>query len=150
MTRNNSNQSLRIGALEIENSRLLADNAALREDIIRLELQLENAGGIHVARFTEIKSNLGIKMGELNALVADLGTLQDKTNTKKPPAKPQRLCEQRVRPSKPPNVELGIDQDGRLPIIMEDKYYPRRTLGYGTVCATNNCMLTYEISVRTI
>lgn len=136
IARVNSMQSLRIRSLESEVSHLLSENVSLREQVITLSQEIERleaAKMLHDGVY-EIKSKLDAKLAELSHLSTDLGML---------PRKAGKLCEERpesVHPARPNASEpdarprmtesdsnAGAD-DGRLPAILEDKYYPRRTL----------------------
>lgn len=137
IARVNSTQSLRIRNLESEISRLLSENLSLREEIIELGLQNQQAKETQRAReeIFGIKSILEQKLQEVETLVGALGqTLQTKSedtsiNNRRRSSGFQRRVEQRN--SSRGGMSLGevlASQEGRLPIINEDKYYPRRTL----------------------
>lgn len=129
-------QSLRIRSLESEVSHLLAENVSLREQVINLTQEIERlqaAKLLHDGVY-EIKGRLDTKLAELTTLISDLGSL---------PRKVGKLTGERFEESRPkatasesrprmtdPEYHAGVD-DGKLPAIMEDKYYPRRTLEYG-------------------
>lgn len=127
-------QSLRIRSLESEVSHLLAENVSLREQVInlthdndRLEAAKSLSDGVY-----KIKARLDAKVAELNGLVNDLGTLPRKVGKldgDKEGAgldRPKAAApESKSRPSDLGQLDL---YDGRLPAILEDKYYPRRTL----------------------
>ncbi|CAI7582540.1 unnamed protein product [Penicillium glandicola] len=127
IARVNSLQSLRIRSLESEVSHLLAENVSLRKQVINLTQETERleAGKMLHNGIYDIKSKLEVKLAELNNLAADLGSL---------PRKVGKLCgEQFDRPkqaaeSRPRTDDMMGCEDGRLPAIVEDKYYPRRTL----------------------
>lgn len=129
--RNNSTQSQRIRNLELETSRLLGENIHLRERIIQLETELDSSRNSYAtAKVDAIKDRLDAKIQELGGLVAELGLLQ----------KPARKARRRTQsPKRSPNQKewknahtlaevMGGQQGGRLPTIVEDKHYPRRTL----------------------
>ncbi|OQD84751.1 hypothetical protein PENANT_c012G03964 [Penicillium antarcticum] len=126
IARMNSLQSLRIRSLESEVSHLLSENVLLRKQVINLTQEterLEAAKSLHDGIY-DIKSKLDAKLAELSSLATDLGSL---------PRKMDKMCdEQSDRPkmaeSRLRNEDsMGYD-DGRLPAIVEDQYYPRRTL----------------------
>lgn len=135
IARVNSLQSLRIRSLESEISHLLAENVSLREQVInltndidRLEAAKSLSNGVY-----EIKSRLDAKLAELSGLANDLGMLPRKvgkldgdkegTGFDRPKA---TALESKSRPT---DLEGQLDvDDGRLPAILEDKFYPRRTL----------------------
>lgn len=127
-------QSLRIRSLESEVSHLLAENVSLREQIINLTQEnerFESAKMLHEGVY-EIKSRLDAKLAELSSLASELGMLPrkvgkstgDKTGTDSDRARA-------TAESKPRTADSEFNagpEDGRLPAIVEDKYYPRRTL----------------------
>lgn len=123
----NSMQSLRIRSLESEVSHLLSENVSLRKQVINLTQETERleAGKLLHNGIYDIKSKLDAKLAELSSLATDLGSL---------PRRVGKLCdEQSQRPKQAPESRPKIDDlfgpdDGRLPAIVEDKYYPRRTL----------------------
>ncbi|KAH6682621.1 hypothetical protein B0J14DRAFT_528126 [Halenospora varia] len=132
IARANSAQSLRIRNLENETSRLLAENLGLREQILRLQGELENGRArTMAARTGHIKSELESKLAELGALINGLG--QEPPPKKRSP-KPAKTS--RPSLSKSPEQRKGActlsealaNQEGRLPPILENKMYPRRTL----------------------
>lgn len=131
----NSTQSLRIRSLENETSRLLAENLALREQILRLHSDLEANKAHQIVKNTRAaKSQLEEKLLELSALISGLG--------KEPARKKSLLATKTTRetPSRSPSQrdwknmytmsEVIGGLDGRLPPILENKSYPRRTLEY--------------------
>ncbi|KAJ5602167.1 hypothetical protein N7510_011701 [Penicillium lagena] len=136
IARVNSMQSLRIRSLESEVTHLLSENVSLREQVITLSQEIERLESAKTMRdgVYEIKSKLDAKLAELSALTMDLGML---------PCKAGKLCDERPRsanmdrpkPTAPgtkprttePEEQGGCD-DRKLPAILEDKYYPRRTL----------------------
>ncbi|CAG8946256.1 unnamed protein product [Penicillium salamii] len=127
IARVNSMQSLRIRSLESEVSHLLSENVSLRKQVINLTQETERleAGKMLHNGIYDIKSKLDAKLAELSSLATDLGSL---------PRRVGKLCdEQSQRPkqapeSRPRTDDLFGHDDGRLPAIVEDKYYPRRTL----------------------
>ncbi|KAI9664811.1 MAG: hypothetical protein M1821_006259 [Bathelium mastoideum] len=129
LAKNNSIQSLKISALETETSRLIAENATLREEILHLQSRLDDGHAIHLGRFSDIRNNLEARIGEINALVADLGALQKCTSGDEKSNAPGALLEGHARAVRPPKPDAEADQEGKLPTIDEDKCYPRRTLG---------------------
>ncbi|QQK46440.1 Shugoshin family protein [Penicillium digitatum] len=127
IARVNSLQSLRIRSLESEVSHLLSENVSLRKQVINLTQEAERleAGKMLHNGIYDIKSKLDAKLAELSSLAADLGSL---------PRKVGKLCDEQFdRPkqtaeSRPRTEEMMEGEDGRLPAIIEDKFYPRRTL----------------------
>lgn len=133
IARINSIQSLRIRSLESEVSSLLSENVTLREEIVSLgqEVQrLESAKALQDGVY-DIKAKLDAKLAELNGLVTDLGGLPRKVH--KPSYAQTTSANVGLSASIPPRREVnagslaGAD-NGRLPAILEDKYYPRETL----------------------
>lgn len=127
-------QSLRIRSLESEVSHLLGENVSLREQVINLTQEierLESAKSLHDGVY-EIKNRLDTKIAELNGLASELGMLPRKTGKlgDKPGAESDypkaTALESRPRAT---DLECNTElDDGKLPAILEDKYYPRRTL----------------------
>lgn len=129
-------QSLRIRSLESEVSHLLAENVSLREQVINLTQEIERlqaAKLLHDGVY-EIKGRLDSKLAELTTLIADLGTLPRKvgklSGEGSEETRPKTSASELRHRVTEPEYHAGVD-DGKLPAIMEDKYYPRRTLEYG-------------------
>lgn len=136
IARVNSIQSLRIQSLESEVARLLSENVSLHERVIALSQEVtryESARMLNDGVY-DLKGKLDAKLAELGNLVIELGML---------PRKVGRVYDSRsdsISPGqeksssfnhRPVAVEpeAGVDfDDGRLPVILEDKYYPRKTL----------------------
>jgi hypothetical protein len=140
IARANSTQSLRIRNLENETSRLLAENLDLREQILRLQNELENGQAKRIADQTgAIKLQLESKLLELGTLITGLGD-QPAPKKKSPQAgiitsqspgqSPGQSPDQRNWKSMCMLSEAVAGQEGRLPPILENKTYPRRTLEY--------------------
>ena len=82
----------------------------------------------------DIRGRLEAKLTELGSLVQELGVVQKSTRS------PRRKSYIRKSPKRSPDQKnwkntLTISEvtggtDGRLPPIVEDKYFPRRTLEY--------------------
>ena len=128
LPRTNSIQSIRIRNLETEGSRLLAENLSLREQVIQLQAALENQSNCPSAENIDaVKDRLEAKIQELGSLVAELGQIQ-----KPGPRCKSQTAATRISPNERNwrNGEFMDEQDGRLPTISEDKYYPRRTMKY--------------------
>ncbi|KAJ5533653.1 hypothetical protein N7494_010205 [Penicillium frequentans] len=127
IARVNSMQSLRIRSLESEVAHLLAENVSLRQQVINVTQEterLEAAKMLHAGVY-EIKSRLDAKIAELNDLASDLGMLPRKASKldKSDPDRPKAAG------SRPQAMDLDYTgEDGRLPAILEDKCYPRKTL----------------------
>ncbi|KAI9796876.1 MAG: hypothetical protein M1833_005925 [Piccolia ochrophora] len=137
IARENSTKALRIRSLESDTSRLLSENIALREQIIKLQAEVDRSRAISVFDDVEaIQKRLQRKVREFGALVGELGVLQyDKkahANASRSPRavarSPQRSPEQRNWKTTPSLSEIAGNQDGRLPTIAEGKHYPRRSL----------------------
>ena len=134
IARANSTQSLRIRNLENETSRLLAENLELREQILRVKNELDNSKTQFIAKTRLTKSHLQTKLLELDALVNSLG---DEPTPEKSPgvgriakASPSRSLDQRNWKNMCSLSEVVAGQEGRLPPILENQTYPRRTLQY--------------------
>jgi hypothetical protein len=136
IARANSIQSLRIRNLESEVSRLLAENVSLREQIISLNQDLERSQSQRdlTDGINDAKEKLEAKLVELGDLVTDLGLLPQRT-WKSAEAKRRSEpteCEKspkshRRRSSTKISRETVVVEDERLPVILEDKYYPTVT-----------------------
>ncbi|GIK02652.1 hypothetical protein Aspvir_006708 [Aspergillus viridinutans] len=137
IARVNSIQSLRIRTLESDVSNLLAENVSLREQVIMLSQELErceSAKSLHDGVY-DIKTRLDDKLAELSNLVNELGTL---------PRRLGKSCDDRLGAGglgqlkvsrseftyrKPdPEINLMSKEQAALPVILEDKCYPRETL----------------------
>lgn len=136
LRRANSTQSLRIRNLESEVSRLLSENVSLREQIIKLQYEIEKNNSQSIEdNVTSVKAKLEEKLVELGSLVKELGQVQKITGTRKTSKRksagqssPQRSPDQRNWKNGLTLSEATGGIDGRLPPILEDKYYPRRTM----------------------
>lgn len=135
IARVNSIQSLRIRSLESEVSHLLAENVSLREQVIALGNELERfeAAKLLSDGVYDIKAKLDTKLAELNNIVSNLGALPrnfNKTISQNDGGAAQNVSTQHSPALKPqvPDSNQDIEEDGRLPVILEDKYYPRKTL----------------------
>jgi hypothetical protein len=137
IARANSTQSLRIRNLENETSRLLAENLGLREQILRLQTELENGRAQRIADHTGVvKSQLEAKLLEISALITGLG---DEPAAKKKPPRAGKITG--ASPNTSPDQKnwknmcpLNEAVEGRLPPILENKLFPRRTLEYVLLC----------------
>lgn len=138
IARINSIQSLRIRSLESEVSHLLSENVSLRERVISLSQEIERLDEAKVFKdgIYGVKAKLDAKLIELSNLVTDLGALPHKfgkscdTKAKSTNAKESGQSSSNLR-RRTTNTEPPLGTDGgRLPVILEDKYYPRRTLEY--------------------
>ena len=135
--RANSSQSVRIRNLESEVTRLLSENVSLREQVIKQHHEAEKATGRAVLQGVDIvKLKLEAKLAELGGLVQELGNVQKNIDSRRV----QRRSMNRSSPRRSPDQknwknaltlsEVTGGTDGRLPPIVEDKYYPRRTMEY--------------------
>ncbi|KFY35080.1 hypothetical protein V494_06225 [Pseudogymnoascus sp. VKM F-4513 (FW-928)] len=126
IARVNSVQAVRIRNLETEVSRLLAENLTLRGQIITQETQ-PNRSRNFISHVGEVRSELDSKLRDIAALVAKLDRpvkepRRPSAGTKLPTAK-RRNSEERMQ-----MMDALAEQEGRLPPIIENKHYPRRTL----------------------
>lgn len=139
IARVNSIQSLRIRSLESEVSHLLSENVSLREQIIALTQDLERfeaAKTLHDGVY-DVKARLDSKLVELSSLIIELGSLP-RRYAKKTRDEPEPMGGELPRdtgftqPVRDANLDraLELEANGKLPVILEDKYFPRRTLGY--------------------
>ncbi|KAF7508220.1 hypothetical protein GJ744_009517 [Endocarpon pusillum] len=142
IARVNSTQSLRIRNLEAEISRLLAENIAIREQAINSAQEAERLRSSQRAfrDVSKLKEQLESKLSEVSTLVTELGALPEKA--KRRSSQHQRRRSGFVEPVKSPDqkdwrnrqtiggVVAGERQlqEGRLPVIVEGKHYPRKTL----------------------
>ncbi|KAF2004837.1 hypothetical protein P154DRAFT_584926 [Amniculicola lignicola CBS 123094] len=127
----NSQQSIRIRNLETEGSRLLAENLSLREQVLQLQNTLENQSQRpSFENIDLVKRQLEAKIRELGGLVADLGQIQ-KPNTA-PRCKSQTAATRRSPGERQWRSGLGLQavEEAMMPTIVEDKFYPRRTMKY--------------------
>ncbi|KAE8412219.1 hypothetical protein BDV36DRAFT_62546 [Aspergillus pseudocaelatus] len=134
IARVNSIQSLRIRSLESEVSHLLSENVSLREQVINLSQEIERfeAAKLFQDGVNDIKARLDNKLMEIGGLVADLGALPRRFN-KSAGGITEVVYQERSGLDSRHNIAdleayRAPEQDGRLPVILEDKYYPRKTL----------------------
>jgi len=138
----NSTQSLRIRNLEIEISNLLSENITLREQAINATQEAEKWRSAYQlgTEVRAMKDKLESKLQEVSALVQELGNLPDQAaRTRSSSGRCRSGIFEQVKNSDEREwtnrqtiggAQAG-DRDlpeGRLPVILEDKYYPRRTL----------------------
>lgn len=120
LAKNNSSQSLRIRSLELEVSRLLADNLELRNKSLRLQHEVEQAQRQTGGRFkVELREKIEALMGIVDGMEEDVGHDPTEAKEKKP-------LEGNWRERQPLSELM---RDSQMPTIQEDKQYPRRTLG---------------------
>lgn len=117
-------------------SRLLAENVSLREQIIKFHYEVEkNTSQSIQENVDSVKAKLEAKLAELGGLVKELGEVQRSANKGR---KQRRKSANQTSPKRSPDQRnwknaLSLSEatggaDGRLPPIVEDKYYPRRTM----------------------
>ena len=148
LLRANSNQSVRIRNLESEVSRLLGENVSLREENIQLHHEAEKNTGRQVLEGVDIvKGHLEAKLSEIGNLVQQLGKVRKNVDPRRAQKRTsidrsrRRSSEQRIWKRDPAPSEVAEGADIRLPPIMEDKYYPRRTLEY--VCGKSATIVRF-------
>jgi hypothetical protein len=125
----NSQQSIRIRTLENDASRLLAENLSLREQILQLQNLLEaQSNRPSFENIDTIKEQLEAKMQEFGALIAGLGPLGKSDNE----CRPQLAATKKSAEERQWRSGLGLQEveNAMMPTIVEDKYYPRRTMKY--------------------
>jgi hypothetical protein len=143
IARVNSTQSLRIRNLEAEISRLLAENISIREQAINIAQESEKWRAAYKAKseIAALKNRLEAKLQEVNTIVTELGELPERTarrksgprksiivvNNARSPAAKEWRNQQTIGGVL--NAERA-EQEGRLPAILEEKSYPRRTLDH--------------------
>lgn len=128
LAKNNSSQSLRIRNLEIEVSKLLADNLELREKVFSLENELFVARNqVSGDAVKKVKDALLAKLADLSGVVEGLEeAVQFKSEDEvvRPPIE-KRVMEGQWRERQP---LTEIMRESQMPTIVEDKIFPRRTL----------------------
>lgn len=131
IVRTNTAQSARIRNLECEVTRLLNENLAWREEAISAKAEAEKWKASHRLNkeVIRMKEQIEAKLEEVNALVGDLGSLPEKV-ARRSSQKRRRdgFVSELVVEREPRQRQTISEADGRLPAIMEDKYYPRRTM----------------------
>lgn len=145
LAKNNSTQSLRIRCLENEVSRLLAENLEWRERVSRVEGELGAARRAHVVgdAVRKVKEELQAKLAELSGLVSGLDLsldhvtgepAEDGIGATRPmlPATEKKVMEGNWRERQSLTEAM---RENCMPTIVEDKHYPRRTLGSDEVSA---------------
>ncbi|KAL6158378.1 hypothetical protein ACJQWK_03385 [Exserohilum turcicum] len=129
LAKTNSTQSIRIRSLENDCSRLLAENLALREQVLSLHNTVESRPALD--HIDAVKLQLEAKIQELGGLVA--GLTQMKGGRDKDPGRRQSqlLAKRRSPEERQWRSGLGLQEveNAMLPTITEDKFYPRRTMG---------------------
>lgn len=131
IARVNSTQSLRIRSLENETSKLLAENLELREQILRLQGELEEGRAQQITDHTgALKAQLEAKLLEIGALVNSLSEEPRRQRSSKKTTKSTTSPAQKNWRNSYSLADTLANQEGRLPPILENKSYPRRTLEY--------------------
>jgi hypothetical protein len=151
LARTNSTQSQRIRNLETEISRLLAENIYLREAAIAAqreceELRTRAADGEREAWRDEVQSlrkKLEKQLSGLMGVVEVMGGMEERVELSMKGTEKQRRKSSHgilgMGDARSPDQRdwrnrqtlasvLNAEQEGRLPVIVEDKLYPRRTL----------------------
>ena len=111
---------------------------ALRQHIIRIQFDIDrHSESIRLDDMGGIKEKLEAKLTEIGGLVQELGKIQtDAANRRSPKRRalssnsPKKSPDQNVWKNVLSLAEVTGAADGRLPPIVEDKYYPRKTLEY--------------------
>ncbi|KAL2434816.1 Shugoshin [Exophiala dermatitidis] len=144
IARVNSTQSQRIRNLETEISRLVAENISLREQAIAARAEAERwRGANNVNReILEMKERMESKVNELSLLIVEMSQLPeraaDKARRRSGIAKSGNSTDQDWQNRQSMREAIATDRelyDGRLPVIQEDKLYPRRTLESADILA---------------
>ena len=123
LAKNNSGQSLRIRSLELEVSRLLADNLELRNQVLHLQNEVSSAqkkASTSAAR--RVKDEMRAKIVALSRIVDGIDDAEEveRPRGEKKPVEGNWRERQTL---------TELMRDTALPTISEDKLYPRRTLG---------------------
>ncbi|KAK4910296.1 hypothetical protein LTR49_021042 [Elasticomyces elasticus] len=128
LAKNNSTQSLRIRSLEIDVTRLQADNLNLRERVLQLQNEVEAArcGQVAGDAVRKVREELQAKLMELSELVDGIDALAhvpDDTAVKT--GWDRQPLDGQWRERQPLTEAM---RENQMPTISEDKSYPRRTL----------------------
>ncbi|EHY60622.1 Shugoshin [Exophiala dermatitidis] len=144
IARVNSTQSQRIRNLETEISRLVAENISLREQAIAAQAEAERWRGANDVNreILEMKERMESKVSELSLLIVEMSQLPeraaDKARRRSGIAKSRNSMDQDWQNRQSMREAIATDRelyDGRLPVIQEDKLYPRRTLESAEILA---------------
>ncbi|KAJ6202169.1 shugoshin [Bipolaris maydis] len=129
LAKTNSTQSIRIRSLENDCSRLLAENLALREQVLSLHNTVESRPAFD--HIDAVKLQLESKLQELGGLVASLTQTKNGREKDAGRRKSQLLAKRRSGEERQWRSGLGLQEveNAMLPTITEDKFYPRRTMG---------------------
>lgn len=137
IVRNNSAQAIRIRNLETEVARLLDENLSLRQELIAEteEVTRLKSRNVRHDELPNIQSELEKKLAETSALVAQIGTLSERSQRKR--KSERRVTATELKASTPTReswqrrqmlMPSQQDQESRLPAITEGKSFPRLTL----------------------
>lgn len=147
IARVNSNQSQRIRNLEVEISRIVADNSKLRCEVIAAQAEAERWRQTKSVNreVLELKDRMERKLKDVMALVGEMAEIPEKAATRrlsrrksgveKPQTNGENEWKNRAAMREALVKERGDGLDGRLPGIVEGKLYPRRTLEAAEVMA---------------
>ncbi|EDU47189.1 Shugoshin [Pyrenophora tritici-repentis] len=129
LAKTNSTQSIRIRSLENDCSRLLAENLALREQVLSLHNKIESRPGLD--HIDAVRTQLEAKLQELGGLVAGLAQMKNGSQQDKGRRKSQMTAQRKSGEERQWRSGLGLQEveNAMLPTITEDKFYPRRTMG---------------------
>lgn len=126
LAKNNSSQSLRIRSLELEISRLLADNLELRNQVLHLQNEVYTAQSqASTAGIKRVKEELQAKIAELSGIVDGIEDTQETSDEHKWRERERKPLEGNWKERQPLTEPM---RDIAMPTIMEHKLYPRRTL----------------------
>ena len=130
LAKTNSTQSIRIRSLENDCSRLLAENLALREQVLSLHNKIDSRPGLD--HIDVVKTQLEAKLQELGVLVAGLAQMKSGSQEDKGRRKSQMTAKRKSGEERQWRSGLGLQEveNAMLPTIAEGKFYPRRTMGY--------------------
>ncbi|KAH8693098.1 hypothetical protein BGW36DRAFT_362634 [Talaromyces proteolyticus] len=150
IARVNSLQSLRIQGLEAEITHLLKENAILKEQVISLSQDAHKyeAGRYLSKDIHQYKEKLAAKLYELNSLINDLGKLPEKFSNSTHSNSSSNGVENYYTAGMSRRSMIRAEDNGRLPTIAEDKFFPRKTLEYEEaqffLNVGANCLYSHE------
>ena len=105
----------------------------MRQQVVKLQFEIDSSGGLD--NINAVKGKLEAKLSELGGLLQELGNVQYTAENRRAlrrrsgaKAPPKKLPDQRNWKSGQTVAEAMGGAEGRLPPIVEGKYYPRRTL----------------------
>ncbi|KAI9802215.1 MAG: hypothetical protein M1825_002936 [Sarcosagium campestre] len=130
IARDNTAKTIRIRALESEGTRLLTENLELREQISRLQAEVDKNAAF--ADIEKVKRKIQAKVSEFSGLVAELSHLQQSKRQEKMSSQPQlrtpnRKMTERARKStlSPPQFRLALEST--LETIGEGRTFPKHS-----------------------